>query len=49
MRLGLLINLQSKQVEVYAVTGQMVILDKPMEVDCEAVMSGFKLSLRKMW
>ena len=35
--------------EVYAVTGQVVILDKLMEVDCEAVMSGFKLSLRKMW
>ena len=49
MRLGLLINPQSKQVEVYAVTGQVVILDNLMEVDCEAVMSGFKLSLRKMW
>ena len=49
VRLGLLINPQSKQVEVYAVTRQVVILDKPMEVDCEAVMSAFKLSLRKMW
>ena len=49
VRLGLLINPQSKQVEVYAVTGQVVVLAQPMEIDCEAVMSGFKLSLRKMW
>ena len=47
--LGLLINLQNKQVEVYSLVGQVMILDKPMEVDYEIVMSGFKLSLRKMW
>ena len=49
VRLGLLINLQNKQVEVYSLVGQVMILDKPMEVDCEVVMSRFKLSLRKMW
>jgi Uma2 family endonuclease len=49
VRLGLLINPQNQQVEVYSPAGKVVILNKPMEVDCEAIMPGFRLRLGKMW
>jgi Uma2 family endonuclease len=49
VRLGLLINPQNKQVEIYSLAGQVEILDEPMEIDCGTVMPNFKLSLRKIW
>lgn len=49
VRLGLLINPQNQQVEVYSLAGQVALFNQPVEVDCEAVMPGFKLNLRKIW
>ncbi|MBA3923122.1 MAG: Uma2 family endonuclease [Nostocaceae cyanobacterium] len=49
VRLGLLINPQNRQVEVYRLGGGVEVLDAPMSVSCEDVMSGFVLSLAKIW
>ncbi len=49
VRLGLLINPQNRPVEVYRLGGGVEVLDAPMSVSCEDVMSGFVLSLAKIW
>jgi Uma2 family endonuclease len=49
VRLGLLINPQDRQVEVYRLGESVVVLDAPMSVSCEDVMPGFILSLAKIW
>ncbi len=50
VRLGLLVNPQDKQVEIYR-SGQadIEILEFPMSVSCEDVLPGFVLSLKKIW
>ena len=49
VRLGLLINPQDKQVEVYRLGQEMEVLESPMSVSCQDVMPGFILSLTDIW
>jgi Uma2 family endonuclease len=49
VKLGLLINPQNKQVEVYRPGHEPAILEAPESVSCEDVMPGFILSLKKIW
>ncbi len=48
VRLGLLINPQDQQVEVYCPGEETLVLASPSEIDCGAVMPGFVLDLRKV-
>ncbi len=48
-RLGLLINPQSPQVEVYRPGQDVVVLDVPSAIDCGEVMPGFVLSMNRIW
>ncbi len=48
VRLGLLINPQDKQVEVYRLGKAVEILESPTSVNCEDVLPGFVLSLNKI-
>jgi Uma2 family endonuclease len=49
VRLGLLINPQDRQVEVYRLGEAVVVLSEPMVVDCGDVLLGFSLKLQKIW
>jgi Uma2 family endonuclease len=49
VRLGLLVNPQDKQVEIYRLDREVEILVAPISVDCGDVLSGFMLSLMKIW
>jgi Uma2 family endonuclease len=49
VKLGLLINPQDKQIEVYRLGQNTEILESPMSVSCEDVMPDFNLSLTKIW
>jgi Uma2 family endonuclease len=49
VRLGLLVNPQDKQVEIYRSDREVEILISPISVDCSDVLTGFALSLRKIW
>ena len=49
VRLGILVNPQDKQVEVYRLGREVEVFDAPMFVNCEDVMPGFGLSLQKIW
>jgi Uma2 family endonuclease len=49
VRLGLLVNPQNKQVEIYRVGGEIEILEFPMSVDCGDVLPGFVLSMTEIW
>lgn len=48
VRLGLLINPQDQQVEVYRPGEATLVLESPSEIDCGAVMPGFVLNLEKV-
>jgi Uma2 family endonuclease len=49
VRLGLLINPQSQQVEVYRPDQEVVVLESPSAIDCGEVMPGFLLSMSRIW
>lgn len=50
VRLGLLVNPQDKQVEIYrAGQPEMELLEAPLSVSCEDVLPGFVLNLKKIW
>jgi Uma2 family endonuclease len=49
VRLGLLINPQNQQVEIYRSGQESEILEAPMEIDCNEVMPGFVLSMSRIW
>ncbi|WP_041933991.1 Uma2 family endonuclease [Gloeothece verrucosa] len=49
VRLGLLINPQERQVEIYRVNREVEILQSPTEVSGEEVLPGFILDLSKIW
>lgn len=49
VRLGLLINPQNKQVEIYRSHQETIILDLPQAIDCGEVMPGFVLSMSRIW
>ncbi|MCG9889579.1 MAG: Uma2 family endonuclease [Thermosynechococcaceae cyanobacterium MS004] len=49
VRLGLLINPQSKQIEVYRPGQDVEILESPSAIDCGEVMPGFVLNMSRIW
>jgi Uma2 family endonuclease len=49
VRLGLLINPKNKQVEIYRPGQKPEVLESPTSIDCGEVMSGFVLSMKKIW
>ncbi len=50
VRLGLLVNPQDKQVEIYrAGQPEVELLEAPLSVSCEDVLPGFVLNLKKIW
>ncbi|NJM45451.1 MAG: Uma2 family endonuclease [Alkalinema sp. RU_4_3] len=49
VRLGLLINPKNKQVEVYRLGQDEVVLESPGAIDCGDVMPGFVLSMSRIW
>ncbi len=49
VRLGLLINPQNKQVEIYRPEQKTAILKSPTLIDCNEVMPGFSLDLSRIW
>jgi Uma2 family endonuclease len=49
VKLGLLINPQAKQVEVYESGLEVKTCQSPTEIDCDSVMPGFELSLSEIW
>ncbi|GFE70950.1 hypothetical protein CFPU101_35600 [Chroococcus sp. FPU101] len=49
VRLGLLINPQAQQVEIYRVNQEVEILQSPTQVNCDEVLSGFILDLSQIW
>jgi Uma2 family endonuclease len=48
VKLGLLINPQDKQVEVYRLHQQTEILDSPSAINCQPLMPGFNLDLTEI-
>jgi Uma2 family endonuclease len=49
VRLGLLINPQDKQVEIYRLGQKIEVLESPMSVNCADVMPSFSLDLTDIW
>jgi Uma2 family endonuclease len=49
VRLGLLIDPQSQQVEIYRLEKEPEILESPISIDCSEVMTGFVLDLTRIW
>jgi Uma2 family endonuclease len=49
VQLGLLINPQSKQVEIYRPGQEASILESPYLIDCNDVMPGFILNISEIW
>jgi Uma2 family endonuclease len=49
VRLGLLINPQDQQVEIYRSGQELSILESPAAIDCNEVMPGFVLDMSKIW
>jgi Uma2 family endonuclease len=49
VRLGLLINPKSKQIEVYRPGQEVVVLDSPSSIDCGEVMPGLVLGMSRIW
>jgi Uma2 family endonuclease len=48
VKLGLLINPQDQQVEIYRLDRQTEILNSPMEINCQPLMPGFNLDLTEI-
>jgi Uma2 family endonuclease len=49
VRLGLLVNPQNKQVEIYRLGEEPSVLESPTEIDCSEIMPGFILSMSEIW
>ncbi|MDG2991603.1 Uma2 family endonuclease [Candidatus Synechococcus calcipolaris G9] len=49
VRLGLLINPQSQQVEVYRPGCELVVLESPIAIDCDEVMPDFAIDMSHIW
>jgi Uma2 family endonuclease len=49
VKLGLLVNPQNQQVEIYRPSQAPEVLESPLEIDCSPVMPGFVLSLQQIW
>jgi Uma2 family endonuclease len=49
VRLGLLVNPQACQVEIYRLGREPEVLDSPTSVNCDDVMPGFTLNMNEIW
>jgi Uma2 family endonuclease len=49
VRLGLLVNPQDRQVEIYRLGRDPEVLDSPISVSCDDVMPGFTLNMNEIW
>jgi Uma2 family endonuclease len=49
VKLGLLIDPQNKQVEMYRPGQEAEVLDSPASINCNEVMPGFILSMSRIW
>ncbi|WP_309734189.1 Uma2 family endonuclease [Chamaesiphon sp. OTE_75_metabat_556] len=49
VRLGLLVNPQNQQVEIYRPGQEPEILEAPTDIDCGEVMPGFVLNMSRIW
>jgi Uma2 family endonuclease len=49
VRLGLLVNPKNQQVEIYRPGQEPEVLESPISIDCNEVMSGFILSMERIW
>ena len=49
VRLGLLINPQDRQVELYRLDREVEAIQTPDSIDCGDVLPGFKLDLTRIW
>lgn len=49
VRLGLLINPQQQQVEIYRVNQEVELLQSPTAINCDEVLPGFQLDLSQIW
>jgi Uma2 family endonuclease len=49
VKLGLLINPQNQQVEIYQPNQAIEILESPQSIDCSAVMPSFILNFDRIW
>lgn len=49
VRLGLLINPQDKQVEIYRIGAEVEVIQSPTSVNCEDILPGFNLDLSRIF
>jgi Uma2 family endonuclease len=49
VKLGLLINPQEREVEIYRQGKEVEIMSSPTAIDCSDVMPGFSLQMSKIW
>jgi Uma2 family endonuclease len=49
VRLGLLVNPQDREVEIYRLGQAVEVLASPLSISCEEVMPGFELSMIGIW
>ncbi len=49
VRLGLLINPQDKQVEIYRIGSEVEMIQSPTSVNCEDILPGFNLDLSRIF
>jgi Uma2 family endonuclease len=49
VRLGILINPQARQIEIYRLEQDVEVLDAPMSISGEDILPGFSLNLMKIW
>ena len=49
VRLGILINPQARQIEIYRLEQDVEVLDAPMSISGEDILPGFSLNLTKIW
>jgi Uma2 family endonuclease len=49
VQLGLLIDPKNKQVEIYRLGQETVVLESPTSIDCGEVMPGFILNMSEIW
>jgi Uma2 family endonuclease len=49
VQLGLLIDPERQQVEIYRPGQTAIVLESPSAIDCDEVMPGFVLNLNRIW
>jgi Uma2 family endonuclease len=49
VQLGLLVNPQDRQVEIYRLGREPEVLDSPTSINCNDVMPGFTLNMSEIW